>query len=194
MPGRSGLDKFSAMIIDDILAFNREFVKNRGYEKYVTSKYPDKKVAVLSCMDTRLSVMLLAATGLANGDAKVIKNAGGLVPTPFDSTMRSLLVGIYELGVEDILVIAHSDCGACHLDGHEMKELMLRRGIPQERIDTVESCGIDIAQWLEGFHDTEASVRQTVERIRSHPLVPDDVRVSGFIIDSTTGELRLVCR
>ena len=102
-------------MIDEILAFNKQFVANKGYEKYVTDKYPNKKLAVLSCMDTRLTELLPAALGLKNGDAKIIKNAGGLIISPFDSAMRSLVVAIYELGVEEIMVVAHSGCGACHM-------------------------------------------------------------------------------
>ena len=98
------------MIIEEIIEYNEQFVANKGYEKYLTSKYPDKKLAILSCMDTRLTELLPAALGLKNGDAKLIKNAGGLVISPFDSAMRSLLVAIYELGVEEIMVVAHSNC------------------------------------------------------------------------------------
>ena len=132
------------MIIEEIIKYNEEFVANKGYEKYLTSKYPDKKLAILSCMDTRLTELLPAALGLKNGDAKLIKNAGGLVISPFDSAMRSLLVAIYELGVEEIMVIAHSNCGACHMNGQQMKELMLKRGIHQDVIDTIGLCGIDL--------------------------------------------------
>lgn len=74
--------------IDEVLAFNRGYVASKGYEKHLTDKYPDKKLAVLSCMDTRLSVLLQDALGLKNGDAKIIKNAGALVPSPWDSAMR----------------------------------------------------------------------------------------------------------
>ena len=88
------------MIIEEIIRHNKSFVANKEYEKYLTSKYPDKRLAILSCMDTRLTELLPAALGLKNGDAKIIKNAGGLVINPFDSAMRSLLVAIYELGVE----------------------------------------------------------------------------------------------
>lgn len=180
------------MIIEEILKYNREFVRTRGYERYITSKYPDKKLAILSCMDTRLTELLPAALGLKNGDAKLIKNAGGLVISPFDSAMRSLLVAIYELGVEEIMVVAHSNCGACHMNGAEMKHLMLERGIRQDVIDTIALCGIDLDHWLEGFHDTEDSVRNTVATIRNHPLVPKDVSLHGYIIDSATGELHEV--
>ena len=91
-------------MIDQIIDYNKTFVAEKGYEKYITDKYPDKKLAVLSCMDTRLTELLPAALGLRNGDAKIIKNAGGLVISAFDSAMRSLIVAIYELGVEEIMV------------------------------------------------------------------------------------------
>lgn len=177
------------MIIDDLLRFNRQFVADKGYEPFLTTKYPDKRLAIITCMDTRLTTLLPAALGLKNGDVKLIKNAGGLVTDPFDSAMRSLLVGIYELGVEHVMVVAHSDCGACHLSGHHMRSLMRSRGISEEVIAAVEGCGIKVEEWLEGFHDTEETVRRTVELIRHHPLVPADVAVSGYVIDSTTGLL-----
>ncbi len=179
-------------MIEDILKFNEDFVNGKRYERFLTSKYPDKKLAVLSCMDTRLTELLPAALGLRNGDAKLIKNAGGLIMDPFDSAMRSLLVAIYELGVEDVMVVAHSNCGACHMSGKEMVSLMEERGIARETLDTVRACGIDLDRWLEGFHDTEESVRKTVACITSHPLIPRDTRVHGFIIDSVTGKLTRV--
>lgn len=177
-------------MIDDILKFNRDFVASKGYEKYVTSKYPEKKLAVLSCMDTRLTELLPAALGLKNGDAKIIKNAGGLVLSAFDSAMRSILVAVYELGVEEIMVVAHSNCGACHMSFKEYEHHMVERGVSPEVITALNNSGIDLDQWLEGFHDTEQSVRSTVATITRHPLFPRDVTVRGFIIDSTTGALQ----
>ena len=144
-------------------------------------------------MDTRLTELLPAALGLKNGDAKVVKNAGGLVISPFDSAMRSLVIAIYELGVTEIMVIAHTTCGACHMSFSELEHHMLERGITEQTFDTIKRCGVDLDQWLEGFHDTEESVRKTVDTIAGHPLVPRDVVVRGFIIDSTTGELSEVC-
>ena len=176
-------------MIDQILEYNRHFVAEKGYERYKTDKHPDKKLAVLSCMDTRLTELLPAALGLRNGDAKIIKNAGGLVITPFDSAIRSLVVAIYELEVDSIMVVAHSHCGACHMSYDHFHEAMLARGITDQMLDTIRRCGIDLDHWLEGFRDTEESVRRTVDTIRNHPLVPKDVIVRGFIIDSETGEL-----
>ena len=172
--------------IDDVLAFNREYVASKGYEKHITDKFPDKKLAVLSCMDTRLSVLLQEALGLKNGDAKIIKNAGAVIPSPWDSAMRSLIVAIYELGVTEIMVVAHTTCGACHMSFHHFEEEMLGRGIPESELHRSD---IDLNSWLEGFHDTEKSVRNTVAAIVNHPLIPSDVTVRGFVIDSVTGEL-----
>ena len=172
--------------IDDVLAFNREYVASKEYEVHLTDKYPDKNLAVLSCMDTRLSVLLQDALGLKNGDAKVIKNAGAVIPSLWDSAMRSLIVAVYELGVNEIMVVAHSNCGACHMTFHHFEEEMLKRGIPACAMD---QSAVNLHEWLEGFHDTEKSVHNTVATIVNHPLIPKDVTVRGFIIDSETGEL-----
>ena len=175
--------------IDKVLEFNREFVASKKYEAHLTDKYPDKRLAVLSCMDTRLSVLLQDALGLKNGDAKIIKNAGAVIPSKWDSAMRSLIVAVYELGVNEIMVVAHTTCGACHMSFGHFKEEMLKRGIPESEMDSND---VDLNEWLEGFHDTEASVRNTVASIIEHPLIPKDIVVRGFIIDSATGELNEV--
>lgn len=172
--------------IDQVLAFNRNYVNAKGYEPHLTDKFPDKKLAVVSCMDTRLSVLLQDALGLKNGDAKIIKNAGAVIPSPWDSAMRSLIVAVYELGVQEIMIVAHTSCGACHMHFSHFREEMLGRGIPESAFERKD---VDLEAWLEGFHDTEASVRRTVAAVKEHPLIPSDVSVRGFIIDSATGEL-----
>ena len=172
--------------IDKVLAYNREYVARKAYERHLTDKYPEKKLAVLSCMDTRLSVLLQEALGLNNGDAKIIKNAGAVIPGPWDSAMRSLIVAVYELGVEEIMVVAHTTCGACHMSFDHFRKEMVARGIPESELNRSD---VDLDQWLEGFHDTEASVRNTVATIVNHPLIPSGVTVRGFIIDSATGAL-----
>lgn len=176
-------------MIDEILRHNREFVASEGYKKFLTSKYPDKKIAIVTCMDTRLVELLPAALGLRNGDVKIIKNAGGTITNPFDSTMRSLLVAVYELGVNEIMVIGHTGCGVQGMNAGEMLHLMRERGISREHIDLMRHCGIDLDSWLHGFDDTSESVRETVDLISHHPLMASDVRVAGYIMDSETGAL-----
>lgn len=180
-------------MINEIKKFNKKFVEERGYERYVTSKYPDKKIAIVTCMDTRLVELLPAALGLKNGDVKIIKNAGATIVNPFDSTMRSLLIAVYELGVNEIMVIGHTGCGVQGMDAVEMLELMKERGVSEEHISLMEHCGINLKEWLHGFEDTDAAVMETVDLIARHPLMPPTgVNVQGFVMDSYTGELREV--
>ena len=176
-------------MIEEILLHNKNFVAEKGYEKYITTKYPDKRLAIVTCMDTRLIELLPAALGLRNGDFKIIKNAGGTITNPFDSTMRSLLVAVYELGVNEIMVIGHTGCGVQGMNSAEMLHLMRERGVSEEHITLMRHCGIDLDGWLHGFEDTSEAVSETVDLIGKHPLMAANVRVRGYIMDSTTGEL-----
>lgn len=178
--------------IESILAHNERFVEEKGYEQFKTDKYPDKKLAVVSCMDTRLTALLLAALGLKNGDAKIIKVAGAEVSHPFGSVMRSLLIAVAELGVEDIMIVAHTNCGAQHMSGEGMIGDLMRLGVSPDHITMAHHCGIDFDQWLAGFGDTEQAVRRSVDVVRNHPVMPPHVRVAGFIMDSETGKLTRV--
>lgn len=176
-------------MIEEMLRFNKEFVRSKAYVKFQTSKYPDKKIAIVTCMDTRLVELLPAALGLKNGDVKMIKNAGGTITNPFDSTVRSLLVAIYELGVTEVMIIGHTGCGVQGMDANEMLDLMRKRGISEEHITLMKHCGINLNEWLHGFEDTEQAVHETVDLVRNHPLIPQDIIVKGYIMDSLTGEL-----
>ncbi|MDD6472352.1 MAG: carbonic anhydrase [Bacteroidales bacterium] len=177
-------------MIDEILRFNKRFVIEKGYEQYITSKYPDKKIAIVTCMDTRLVELLPAALGIRNGDVKIIKNAGATITHPFDSTVRSLLIAIYELDVNEVMIIGHTGCGVQGMDAGEMIHLMKERGISEEHINLMRHCGINLSEWLHGFEDTESAVLETVDLVRNHPLVPSDIVVAGYIMDSLTGELK----
>ena len=172
-----------------MLEYNRKFVESKGYEEFKTSKFPDKKIAIVTCMDTRLVQLLPAALGLKNGDVKIIKNAGGTITNPFDSTMRSLLVAVYELGVNEVMIIGHTTCGVQGMDANEMLHLMKERGVDEEHIQLMRHCGIDLDSWLHGFDDTESAVLETVDLVKNHPLMAKDVVVRGYIMDSVTGEL-----
>ena len=175
-------------IISDILQFNKEFVEKEEYKLYKATKYPTKKVAILSCMDTRLTLLLPAALGMKNGDVKIIKNAGGVISHPYGSVIRSLLICIYELGIEEILVIGHYDCGMQNLQGDKITEKMLKAGIRAEAIEKVKS-EIDYDNWLKGFDCVEQSVTDTVKLIKSHPLIPESIKVHGLLMDPETGRL-----
>lgn len=180
-------------MIQEIKDFNSKFVANKEYERYATSKYPDKKIAIVTCMDTRLIELLPAALGLRNGDVKIIKNAGATIVNPFDSTMRSLLIAVYELGVNEIMVIGHTGCGVQGMDANEMLHLMKERGVSEEHIKLMEHCGINLKEWLHGFEDSDKAVCETVDLIARHPLMPPSgVNVQGFMMDSFTGALRSV--
>lgn len=179
-------------MLEEIRKHNEQFVAERRYEKFITNKYPDKKLAIVTCMDTRLVELLPAALGFKNGDVKIIKNAGGVISQPFDSAVRSLLVAIYELGVEEVMIIGHTDCGVQHMDSEEMIRHMQQRGISTDHIEMMKYCGIDFKSWLSGFDDTETAIRESVELIRNHPLIPSDIIVRGYIIDSVTGKLTCI--
>ena len=182
-------------MIEEILKYNKEFVEQKGYERFLTDKYPNKRIAIVTCMDTRLVELLPAALGLRNGDVKIIKNAGGTITNPFDSAMRSLLVAVYELGVTEIMVIGHTHCGVQGMDSAEMQHLMLERGVPASNITLMKHCGIDLDSWLHGFDDTAAAVNETVDLIERHPLMPPKgITVRGYIMDSVTGKLTQVER
>lgn len=174
---------------EEILNFNRTFVEERKYERYRTSKYPDKKVAIVTCMDTRLTELLPAALGLKNGDAKIIKNAGGMISHPFGSVVRSLVIAVYELGVKEIFVIGHTDCGVQNMDSKKIIANMEERGIPAQRIALAEDFGVDLHAWLKGFDDVIESVQNSVALLRRHPLLPADIDIYGFVMDSDTGKI-----
>lgn len=181
-------------MIEELLAYNRKFVEEKRYEQYAASKYPNKKIAILTCMDTRLVELLPAALGLRNGDVKIIKNAGGVVTNPFGQCDSLPACGHLGAGVEEIMVIGHTDCGVQHIDSESMIAHMKQRGVSQASIDLMKYCGIDFERWLAGFDTVEQSVTDTVNTIRNHPLMPRDVRIGGYVIDTETGELSTVCK
>ena len=178
--------------MEQLLEYNREFVKNESYASFVTSKNPDKKMVVLSCMDTRLTELLPRAINVKNGDIKLIKNAGAVVMHPFGSIARSILVAVLEFKVEDVVVIGHHGCGMSNLDGEKVLEKAIEAGIDPKVIDTLKYSGIDTAKWLQGFESPEIGVMESVTMLKHHPLMPPHVRVHGLLMDPTTGGLDVV--
>jgi carbonic anhydrase len=176
----------------DILEFNRKFVENKEYEPYVTDKFPNKKIVVVSCMDTRLVELLPKAMNLKNGDVKLIKNAGAIVTMPFGNIMRSILVALYELNAEEVFVIGHHGCGMTGLNAQSVIDKMRQAGIQQEVFDTLVHSGIELERWLVGFDNVSESVKKSVGIIKNHPLLPPGTAVHGLIIHPRTGALDLV--
>lgn len=179
-------------IIDRILEYNEKFVTEKDYEEYVTTGSPNKKVVILSCMDTRLTELLPKAMNIKNGDAKMIKNAGAVIAHPFGSIVRSIVVAIYEFDAEDIIIVGHHGCGMSNLNTKDVIMKMNEKGIKKEVIDTLYNAGINIEEWLEGFSSVEKSVENSVESIKNHPLIPKNIKVHGLIMDPKTGKLDIV--
>jgi len=190
LPLAGSLDYDGAMsIVAEILSHNASFVEHREYEPFLTDRFPDKRLVVLSCMDTRLVELLPRAMNLRQGDVKVIKNAGAIVSHPFGSVMRSILVAVYELQAAEVAVVGHHQCGMTGLSCGRILDKARQRGISEETLSTLQNAGIDLPKWLTGFETVEDGVRQSVAMIRSHPLLPKDVPVHGMIIDPATGKL-----
>lgn len=178
--------------LEEILKFNKTFVENKEYEKYNTTKYPDKQIAILSCMDTRLTELLPKALNLKNGDAKIIKNAGGTIIHPFGSAMRSLLICVYEFDIKEIFIIGHYDCGVSSMDTDKIIKEMLEKGIDIKTLDTLSRAGIKVKKWLHGFDCVQESVIESVSKVKNHPLMPSNVVIHGLIMDPTTGRVDVV--
>jgi carbonic anhydrase len=136
---------------------------------------PAKKVAVLACMDARLNVYGLL--GLSEGDAHVIRNAGGVVT---DDEIRSLAISQRLLGTTEIVLIHHTDCG------------MLTFGDEDFRLQIQADTGIKPEWAAEAFDDVDGDVRQSIARIAASPFIPHKESVRGFVYDVESGSLREV--
>ncbi|USK68515.1 carbonic anhydrase [Peribacillus asahii] len=124
-------------IMTSILDYNKTFVDQNKYEKFQTTKYPDKKIVILTCMDTRLLELLPKAMGLKNGDAKIIKTLVLLSPIPLAVLiMRSILVAIYELKAEEVCVVGHHGCGMVGLQSSSLLKAAKQKGVSEDRIES----------------------------------------------------------
>ena len=175
--------------VQQILTFNRAFVRKKGYRAFVTDRFPDKRIVILTCMDTRLTELLPKALNLRNGDAKIIKNAGAIVSHPFGSVMRSILVAVYNLKADTILVIGHHNCGMTGLKAGTILRQAPKHGIRQKDLQAISRLGINLDEWLSGFRDVRTAVKQSVSIVRHHPLLPPRVQVHGLIMHPKTGKL-----
>jgi carbonic anhydrase len=177
-----------------ILSHNAAFVASKEYEAFLTSAMPNKRLMIITCMDTRLIELLPKAMGLRNGDVKMIKTAGAVVSHPFGSVMRSILIAVYQLAVEEIAVVGHHGCGMTGLSSADILDHARARGVSPETLSTLDHAGVNLRQWLTGFESPQAGVLASVNMIRNHPLLPKDVAVHGLMMASDTGELEVLTR
>jgi carbonic anhydrase len=159
--------------LDDLLARNRDFAKR--YDRGHLDVRPSLHLAIVTCMDSRLDVF--AALGLADGQAHVLRNAGGVIT---DDVIRSLAISQRRLGTEEIVLIHHTDCGL---------QLITDDGF---RAELQDATGMSPAFAIESFTDVDENVRQSIARVRHSPFLLHRERVSGFVYDVDTGLLRAV--
>jgi len=180
------------MHLEEMLTFNKKFVNEKEYEKYETDSFPNKRMVVFTCMESRLVELLPKALNIQNGDVKMLKNAGAIIRKPFDSIMKSILVAVYELKAEEIIVIGHHDCGMSKTNPSHLMDEMKVKGVPESTLETIYRSGIDLHEEFHGFDTVEKSIEQSVNIIRHHPLLPVHIKVHGLVIDPGTGKVDVV--
>ena len=158
---------------DQLLANNEAYAAS--FDKGSLPMPPGKKLAVLACMDARLNVY--GILGLQEGDAHVIRNAGGVVT---DDEIRSIAISQRLLGTEEIILIHHTDCG------------MLTFTDDQFKASIQDETGIKPEWAAEAFADLDTDVRQSIARIKASPFIPHKDSIRGFVFEVETGRLREV--
>ena len=158
---------------DELLRNNERYADS--FDKGDLPTPPAKQIAIVTCMDARLSPYVML--GLSEGDAHVIRNAGGVIT---DDEIRSLMISQRLLGTREVMLIHHTDCGMLTFSDEELREQ-----IQQE-------VGIKPHFPLETFADLEEDVRQSIKRIEASPFIPHKDSVRGFIYEVETGHLREV--
>ncbi len=175
--------------IDAITQYNHLIVEEGRYAPYEASGRPVKKMTIVTCMDCRLIELLPQALNVRNGDAIMIKCAGGMISDPYGDVIKSILVSLYELGSRAVYIIGHTDCGMHGLTAERMIDDMKARGIDDERLAGLQR---DPQKWLGGFASADDQVRRSVGMVTGHPLLPQGTPVYGLIIDPKTGALNRV--
>lgn len=159
--------------IDEFLANNEAYAD--AFSKGSLATLPAKRIAVVVCMDARLETGALL--GLVEGDAHVIRNAGGVVT---DDVIRSLTISQRLLGTREIMLIHHTDCGMLTFTDDDLKQQIL------------DETGIKPPFAMEAFADLDADVRHSVARVKASPYIPYKEQVRGFVYDVKSGKLREV--
>src|SRR5438105_2889856 len=159
-------------VIDEVLAANE--IYSRTHELRRLTPRPERKLAILTCMDTRISIRTL---GLQTGDAHIIRNAGGIAT---EDALRSLLVSHYLLGTEEFMVINHTDCGLMNTSEEELRA----------RIQNSTGSRAAAPTHFYSFQNVEENARNQLRKLRAHPWIPKSVAIRGFVYDVATGLLR----
>jgi len=159
-------------VIDEVLQANEIYA--RTHELRPLTPRPLRKLAVLTCMDTRLSIRTL---GLKTGDAHIIRNAGGIVT---DDSIRSLLVSHHLLGTEEFMVINHTDCGLMQTSEQDLRT----------RIQNRSGTAAISPAFFYAFQNIDENVRHQLQKLRTHPWIPQSVAIRGFVYDVSNGRLR----
>lgn len=180
-------------ILEEVLNANRNYASTFG-DKAKLAMPPARKFAILTCMDARLDPAKFA--GLAEGDAHVVRNAGGRAT---DDAIRSLVISYKLLGTREWFVIHHTNCGMETFTNETIRGLLANSLEPSSIVsgawkDTGKGPGSRAGEFIEWLPitDRNQSVLDDVERIKSHPLVPADIAVYGYIYDVATGRLNEV--
>lgn len=159
-------------VIDDVLVANELYARN--HELRNLTPRPARKLAILTCMDTRLSISTM---GLKTGDAHIIRNAGGIVT---EDSLRSLVISHHLLGTEEIMVINHTDCGLMHTTEADLRT----------RIQNRTGTAAVSPAFFYAFQNIDENVRHQLQKLRTHPWIPQKLSIRGFVYDVTTGKLR----
>lgn len=159
-------------VTDEVLKSNEAYAKR--FQLGHLPIPPARGLAVVTCMDARLTVEDML--GLTTGDAHIIRNAGGIVT---EDALRSLIISHHLLGTQEILIINHTDCGMLTFKDQELRDRLLKES----------KTAAVVPGAFHAFDDLATNVRQQVQKVKSHPWVPDHLLVRGFIYDVKTGRL-----
>jgi len=184
------------MRIDEILAYNERFVEQTHLP--TIGHAPRRHMAVVTCMDCRLVQMFEQALGLERGDVLELRTAGATISenereSAANDLIRSLAGGIYLLGVREVAVIGHTQCGLAHADSTLLVASMQALGVDPHKLIEQEKLGDmqGLLRWFGVFNDVHVNVREVVNVIRRSPYLPK-IPVHGLVIDIITGKLELV--
>jgi carbonic anhydrase len=186
------------MVIDEILDHNERFVQRNTLSSI--GHAPRRRMAVVTCMDCRLVQMFEQALGLERGDVLELRTAGATISKPeradgANDLIRSLAGGIYLLGVREVAVIGHTQCGLAHANPTALTASMQALGVDPQTLIEKEKLGNvqGLMNWLGAFDDVHINVKEVVNVIRNSPYLPK-IPVHGLVIDINTGELEMVDR